>query len=134
MHLCGLLSLTFSRGTLGGSHGKETVCNAGDLGSVPGLGRSPGEGNGYPVQYSGLENSMDCRVHRVVKSQTQLSDFHFHQLNNVNKLYHLLIIRWLTLIYGYNTSTLSRCALWLSSQGNFSQQFNFFSVGLVSSC
>ena len=45
----------------GGSAGKESVCNVGDLGSVPWLGRSPGEGNGYLLQYSGLENSMDCR-------------------------------------------------------------------------
>ena len=43
----------------GGSDGKESVCNVGDLGSISGLGRSPGEGNGYPLQYSGLENSMD---------------------------------------------------------------------------
>ena len=49
-----------------------------DLGSIPGLGRSPGEGKGYPLWYSGLENSMDCIVHRVAKSQTRLSDFHFH--------------------------------------------------------
>ena len=63
----------------GGSAGKESTCNAGDLGSIPGLGRSPGEGNGYPVQYSGLENSMDCVVHEVAKSQTWLSDFHFQQ-------------------------------------------------------
>ena len=49
----------------------------GDLGSNPGLGRSPGEGKGYPLQYSGLENSMDCIVHGVAKSRTQLSDFHF---------------------------------------------------------
>ena len=47
---------------------KESVCNAGDLGSIPGLGRSPGEGKGYPLQYSGLENSMDCIVHGVTKS------------------------------------------------------------------
>ena len=59
----------------GGSVGKESACNAGDLGSIPGLGRSPGEGKGYPLQYSGLENSMDCIVHVVAKSQTQLSDF-----------------------------------------------------------
>ena len=59
-----------------GSAGKESACNAGDLGSIPGLGRSPGEGKGYPLQYSGLENSMDCIVHEVVKTQTQLSDFH----------------------------------------------------------
>ena len=51
-------------------------CNAGDLGSIPGLGRSPGEGNSYSLQYSGLENSMDCIVHGVAKSQTQLSNFH----------------------------------------------------------
>ena len=53
------------------SHGladKESACNVGDLGSIPGLGRSPGEGNGYPLQYSGLENSVDCIVHRVAKS------------------------------------------------------------------
>ena len=48
-----------------GSAGKESTCNAGDLGSIPGLGRSPGEGKGYPLQYSGLENSMDCIVHGV---------------------------------------------------------------------
>ena len=52
----------------------------GDLGLIPGLGRSPGEGKGYPLQYIGLENSMDCIVHGVAKSQTQLSDFHFHFL------------------------------------------------------
>ena len=57
------------------SAGKESACNAGDLGSVTGLGRSPGEGNSYPLQYSGLENSMDCTVHGVTKSQTQLSDW-----------------------------------------------------------
>ena len=53
------------------------ACNVGDLGSIPGLGRSPGEGKGYPLQYSGLENSMDCIVHGVAKSWTRLSDFHF---------------------------------------------------------
>ena len=62
----------------GGSEVKDSACNAGDLGSIPGLGRSPGEGIGYPLQYSGLENSMDCIVHGVPKSWTQLSDFHFH--------------------------------------------------------
>ena len=61
-----------------GSAGKQSACNAGDLGLIPGLGRSPGEGNSYPLQYSGLENSMDCKVHGVAKSWTQLSDFHFH--------------------------------------------------------
>ena len=61
-----------------GSAGKESPRNEGDLGSNPGLGRSPGEGKGYPLQYSGLEISMDCLVHGVAKSQTRLSDFHIH--------------------------------------------------------
>ena len=62
-----------------GSAGKESAYNAGDMGSIPGLGRSHGEGKGYPLQYSGLENAMDCIVHRVAKSRTRLSDFHFQQ-------------------------------------------------------
>ena len=53
----------------GGSAGKESSCNAGDLASIPGLGRSLGEGKGYPFQYSGLEKSMDCTVQGVTKSQ-----------------------------------------------------------------
>ena len=57
-----------------GSAGKESIGNVGDPGSIRGLGRSPGEGKGYPLQYSGLENSMDYVVHGVTKSQTQLSD------------------------------------------------------------
>ena len=60
-----------------GSAGKESTCNAGDLGSVSGLGRSPGEGKGYLLQYSGLENSMGYIVHGVAKSQTRLSNFNF---------------------------------------------------------
>ena len=59
------------------SAGKESACNVGDLGLIPGLGRSPGEGNGYPLQYSGLENSVYCIVHGVAKSRTRLSNFHF---------------------------------------------------------
>ena len=53
------------------------VVSVGDLGSIPGLERSPGEGNGYPLQYSGVENSLDCIVHGVAKSRTRLSDVHF---------------------------------------------------------
>ena len=59
------------------SVGKESTCNAGDLGSIPGLGGYPGERKGYPLQYSGLENSMDCIVHEVSKSRTELNDFHY---------------------------------------------------------
>ena len=61
-----------------GSAGKESACSAGDLGLIPWLGWSPGEGKGYPHQYSGLESSMDCTVHGVTKSQTWPSDFHCH--------------------------------------------------------
>ena len=57
-------------GFLRGSAGKESACNAGHLGLIPGLGRSPGEVNGYPLQYSGLENSMDCIFPGVAKSWT----------------------------------------------------------------
>ena len=64
-------------GFSGESDGKESTCNVGDLGLIPGLGRSPGEGKGYPLQYSGLENSPNFIVHGVTKNQTQLSDFHF---------------------------------------------------------
>ena len=70
-----------------GSAGKESACNVGDLGLIHGLGRCPVEGKGYPLQYSGLENSMDCIVHGVAKSQTQLSDFHFHKESR-NRLTH----------------------------------------------
>ena len=65
----------------GGSDGKESARNVGDLGLIPGLGRAPGEGKGYPLQCSGLENSMDCIVHGVAKSQTRPSDFHFTSLH-----------------------------------------------------
>ena len=62
-----------------GSAGKESACNEGDLGSIPGLGRSPGEGNGNPLQYSGLKNSMD--YHGAANSRKGLRDFHFISLH-----------------------------------------------------
>ena len=61
-----------------GSAGKESTCNAGDPGSIPGLERFPWRRERLPTPYSGRENSMDCIVHGVAKSWTQLSDFHFH--------------------------------------------------------
>ena len=66
----------------GGSDGKEFACNIGDMGSITGLGRSPGVGNGNPLQYSCLENSMDreawrATVHGVAKSRTQLNNCHY---------------------------------------------------------
>ena len=63
-------------GLLCDSASKESARNAEDLGSIPGLGRSSGKGNDYPLQYSGLENSMDYIVHGAAKSWTRLSDFH----------------------------------------------------------
>ena len=59
----------------GGSAGKESTCNAGDLGSIPGVGRSPEKGKGCLLQYCGLENSTNCVVHGVAKSRTRLSTF-----------------------------------------------------------
>ena len=66
-----------------GSVSKESARSAGDLGLIPGLGRSPGEGKGYPLQYSVLDNSMNYIVHGVAKNGTRLSDFHSltHRLN-----------------------------------------------------
>ena len=76
------LSLFCKSGFPGGSEVKASACKAGDLGSIPGLGRSPGEGNGNPLQYSCLENPMGggawwATVHGVAKSRTRLSDFTF---------------------------------------------------------
>ena len=68
----------FRRNFPGGSAGKESACSAGDLASIPGLGRSPREGKRYPLQYSGLGNSMDRMVQRVAKGRTRLSDFSLH--------------------------------------------------------
>ena len=57
----------------------------GDLGSIPGLERSPGDGKGYLLQYSSLESSMDYIVHGVAKSQTRLSDFNFQEMNSLSE-------------------------------------------------
>ena len=72
------MSTNFHKDFPYGSAGKKSTCNVEDLGSIPGLGRSPGEEKHYPLQYSGLENFMDCIIHWVAKSWIQLSNFHFH--------------------------------------------------------
>ena len=77
-----------------GSVGQESACNAGYLGSISGSGRSPGEGNGNPLQYFCLENPMDrgtwwATIHRVVKSWTGLSDWHFHFLFRYKELFSM---------------------------------------------
>ena len=69
---------------------KKSSGNAGDLGLIPGLRRSPGEQKGYPLQYSGLENSMDYIVHGVTKSWTRLSDLHL--LTMSANLYYFLLL------------------------------------------
>ena len=74
-----------------GSAGKESTCNAGDLGSIPGLGRSPGEGKGYPLQYSGLENSMDCRKESDTTKRLSLSSISFtfvKRKHTINTVFH----------------------------------------------
>ena len=82
---------TYMWGFLYGSAGKESACNSGDLCLIPGLGRSPGEGKGCPLMYSGLNNSMDCVVHGVAKSQTGQSDFHFRMWKPKKKITKELI-------------------------------------------
>ena len=72
-----LICLIWESRANSGSAGKESACSVGDLGSIPRLGRSPGERKGYSLQYSGLENPMDYVVHGVAKSWTRRSDFHF---------------------------------------------------------
>ena len=86
------------------SAGRESTCNAGDLGLIPVLGRSPGEGDSYPLQYPGLEISMDYIVHGVAKSWTRLSDFHFHFQSETRGKH--IISRW------------PRCCLFESELGN----------------
>ena len=83
----------------GGPAGKESGCKAGVLGSIPGLGRSPGERKGYPLHYSDLENSKDCIVHGVTKSQTWLSDFHFTHsvLKFLSSPHHRILVERKTL-------------------------------------
>ena len=82
-----ILSLKwFIRGFPDSSVGKESTCNAGNAGLILGLGRSPGEGKGYPLQYSGLEKFMDCIVYGVTKSWTRLSDFHLRKKNDLSPL------------------------------------------------
>jgi len=86
------LGISGKEGFPGGSASKESAFNVGDLDSILGLGRSPGEGKVYPLQYSGLENSMECIVHGVPKSQTQLSDFHFTSFVSYFKLETIVLM------------------------------------------
>ena len=104
----------------GGSAGKASACNSGGLGSIPGLGSSPGEGKGYPLQYSGLENSLDCIVHGVAESQTQLSNF-------------TLCIDVISsfLMSGTSSLTFSLFLIWFSQTTEFWVGFPAFSIVLL---
>ena len=88
-------------GFRGGSDGKESTCNAGDLGLIPGWGRFPGGGHGNSLQYSCLKNPMDRRawqatVYGIAKSQTRLSTAHSIFLKIINKFkVHLISLKWL---------------------------------------
>ena len=88
-------------GFSGGSAGKESAWNVGDLYSIPGLGRFPGEGNSYPLLYSGLENSMNSIVHGVTKSWTWLSDFNTHTHMKCHTLWSIVGLHrtWSTSAY-----------------------------------
>ena len=107
-----------------GSTGKESSCHAGALGSIPGLGRSPGERKGYPLQYSGLENSMDGIIHEVAKSWTWLCDCHFTSLHRLilllapikksklSRLFQgrvLLMLTWMCPVCVYACTVIQSC-------------------------
>ena len=85
------------------SVGKESACNMGDLGSITGLGRSPGEGKGYSLQYSGLENSMFCIVHGVTKSRTWLSDFSLSRYTHTS-LYYTLLLQMVEMVQNFKNT------------------------------
>ena len=110
---------------LGGSEVKASACNVGDLGSIPGSGRFPGEGNGNPLQYSCLENPMDggawwATVHGVAKSRTRLSDFT-----------HSLYLQWVALkfVMGGEASSF-KATRKRQKHGEHLMQKRFFGPGL----
>ena len=103
---------------------KESACNVGDLGSIPGLGRSPWEGKGYALQYSGLENSMECMVHGVAKSQTRLSDFHFHFQKSKDRAGTKALIPGAKVpVENLHDVLKSRSAKWIPKSGGSSHSF-----------
>ena len=115
----------------GGSAGKESACNAGELGSIPGLERSPGEGKGYPLQYSGLENPMDCRVHGLTKSRTRLTDSHFNKAVICAHIAHCCITSNITVsstgqIAGLPRSKVSYAPDFLPREKNSPKETGFF--------
>ena len=123
-----------------GSAGKESACNAGELGSIPGMGRSPGEGKGYPLQYSGLENSMDCIVHGVYSpwggkelDTTEQLSLSFQKTHapkvHCSTIYNSQDMEGITFLFGVKQISL-QCELLCSASSCFSslQHSNFLSV------
>ena len=120
---------------LGGSASKESACDEGDLGSIPGSGRSPGKGKGYPLQYPGLENSMDCIVCEVAKSQTRLSDYHFHTCTCTHAHTHSHIyIHIYICIYIYSVCSLFAFFLFLRLLGLPSNRLELRAVHMKNWC
>ena len=103
--------LSEKMGFPGGSAGKESACNAGDLGSIPGFGRSPGEGNSYPLQNSGLENSMNYIVCGITKSWTWLSNLKLLLKGSYSLRPHRLYSPWDS--PGQNTGVKEASLKWL---------------------
>ena len=114
-----------------GSAGKESACNVGDLGSTPGFGRSPGEGKGYPLQYSGLENSMNCIVHGVTESDTteQLSHSSFRAVSQEAGV--SLVAQWIRIRLPAQ-GTRVQSSVWEDS--TFCGQPSLLAPQLLSSC
>ena len=112
----------------GVSAGKESAFNAGDMGLIPGLGRSTGEGKGYPLQCSGLQNPTDCIVHRVAKSWTWLSDFHFTWLAPKQVLH--TIVYWLKFFLCFNLiQSKPRYLFYCSKNTYYANKFGKLSSG-----
>ena len=124
--------------------GKESTYNMGDLGSIPELERSPGEGKGYPLPDSGLENSTDCIVYRVTKSQTWLSDFHLpsfgltffnflkkwiHFISTIGLFYiHVLNIYFVVLLQGSSSQLEASLAPYLHPKRTFAKVWRHFGL------
>ena len=119
-----------------GSAGKESSCNVGDLGSIPGLGRSPGEGKGYLLQYSGLENFMDCIVHVVAKSHTRLSDFHSltHSISQFTSqliVHHYIVLELEEECWVHQLIRISIVSLWEKEENICVKQQHVVAIGMV---
>ena len=120
--------IEWTMGFPAGSAGKESACNVGDLGSIPGLERSPGERNVYPLQYSGLENSMNFIVYGV--TQTWLSVFYFHFIKTAARMHLELYLTSFICIHLGSTSTFLHLYVYQTPEKKI-KTFNLLGVKLV---